>query len=85
MPYTLDQLHENTRVLQDDIAHLEARRDACADDTPEAESLDRILNVKWRLYSEQRDLIDIAEDRACRAAAEASWQHHFDNDTQDLY
>lgn len=85
MPYTLDQLHENARVLQDDIAHLESRRDACADDTPEAESLDRILNVKWRLYSEQRDLIDIEEDRACLVAAQARWQHHFDNDTQDLY
>jgi len=81
----IDQLYENARVLQDDINYLEARRDACADDTPEAESLDRILNVKWRLYTEQRDLIDIAEDRACRLAAEASWRDHEAADTLDLY
>jgi hypothetical protein len=81
----IDQTRENMRVLQDEIHYLEARRDGCEDDTPEAESLDRILNVKWRLLSEQRSLLDRAECNAAREAAEARWHHHEAADTLDLY
>jgi hypothetical protein len=85
MPATIDQLRENVTVLQDDISYLEYRLEALAADTPEAESAERVLNVKWRLLEEQRRLLERAEDSAPREAAEARWQHHFDNDTQDLY
>jgi hypothetical protein len=82
---TIDQLRENVAVLQDDISYLEHRLETLAADTPEAESAERVLNVKWRLLEEQRGLLERAEDSAPREAAEARWQHHFDNDTQDLY
>lgn len=85
MAYTIAQLEENVTVLQDDVFALEKRLDALPADTLDAESLERIINVKWRLLDEQRDLLERAYERAAREAAEARWQHHFDNDTQDTY
>jgi hypothetical protein len=85
MPVTIDQLRENVSVLEDDISYLESRLEALTADTPEAESAERVLNVKWRLLEEQCRLLQRAKASAPREAAEARWQHHFDNDTQDLY
>ena len=82
---TIDQVRENVAVLNYDISYLEHRLGTLAADTPEAESAERVLNVKWRLLEEQRRLLERSEDSAPREAAEARWQHHFDNDTQDLY
>ena len=81
----IDQIRENMRVLQDDILHLERSLRGINPDSPEAESKDRVLNVKWRLFSEQNVLLDRAECNAAREAADARWQHHEVNDTLDLY
>lgn len=81
----IDQIRENMRVLQDDILHLERSLLGMDPDSPEAESKDRILNVKWRLFSEQKGLLDRAECNAAREAAEARWHHHEAADTLDLY
>lgn len=85
MAYTIAQLEDIVTVLQDHVFALEKRLDALPADTPGAESLERIINVKWRLLDEQRDLLERAYERVAREAAAARWQHHFDNDTQNTY
>ena len=85
MTTTLDQIRENIAVLQDDILHLEQQLDGLDPVSPAAESKDRILNVKWRLLSEQRALLERHESEAPRRAAEARLAHHVENDTLDLY
>ena len=80
---------ENIRVLEGDIAYLERKLDGLLEYHPdgclEAESVDRILNVKYRLLSEQQERLDREQSEAARLAAEARLQHHLDNDTLDLY
>ena len=85
MTTTLDQIRENIAVLQDDILDLEQQLDGLDPVSPAAESKDRILNVKWRLLSEQRALLERHESEAPRRAAEARLAHHVENDTLDLY
>ena len=58
MTTTLDQIHENIAVLQDDILHLQQQLVGLGPDSPAALSKDRVLNVKWRLLSEQRALLE---------------------------
>ena len=82
---TLEQIRENIRVLQDDILHLEQQLDGLDPDGLEAESKERVLNVKWRLLSEQQGLLERHESESARRAAEARWRHHEENDTLDLY
>lgn len=55
----IDQIRENMRVLQDDILHLEQSLRGIDPDSLEAESKDRVLNVKWRLFSEQKGLLGV--------------------------
>jgi hypothetical protein len=55
----IDMIRENIAVLQDDIQHLESQIARLDPDSIEAESKERIVNVKWRLLQEQRDLIDL--------------------------
>jgi hypothetical protein len=45
---------------QDDIQHLESQIARLDPDSIEAESKDRIVNVKWRLLQEQRDALERA-------------------------
>jgi hypothetical protein len=52
-----NQIRENIAVLQDDIQHLESQIARLDPDSIEAESKDRIVNVKWRLLQEQRDAL----------------------------
>ena len=58
MTTTLDQIRENIAVLQDDILHLQQQLVGLGPDSPAALSKDRVLNVKWRLLSEQRALLE---------------------------
>ena len=58
MTTTLDQIRENIAVLQDDILHLQQQLVGLDPDSPAALSKDRVLNVKWRLLSEQRALLE---------------------------
>jgi len=51
------QIRENIAVLQDDIQHLESQIARLDPDSIEAESKERIVNVKWRLLQEQRDAL----------------------------
>lgn len=81
----LEQLHETACVLHDDVTHLESVLDTLTPDTPEAISKERVLNVKWRLYTETRDQIDRLEDRLAIEWAQAHWHWHEQNDTLDLY
>ena len=85
MTMSIDHIRENIRVLQDDVLYLEQRLDEAAPDSLEAESRERILNVKYRLLQEQRDLLDRRESGSAREAAEARWRFHEENDTLDLY
>jgi hypothetical protein len=55
-----NQIRENIAVLQDDIQHLESQIARLDPDSIEAESKDRIVNVKWRLLQEQRDALERA-------------------------
>lgn len=89
---TLDQMksklelaYEAANVLFDDIAYLESELDGLDPDSTEAESKERVLDIKWRLYSEQRDLIDSLEDKQAVEAAQARWVWHEQNDALDLY
>jgi hypothetical protein len=81
----IDQIRENIRVLQDDITYLEKELDALNPDSLAAESKERILNVKWRLLSEQREILERRESEVAREAAEARLAYHVENDTLDLY
>jgi len=85
MESKLELAYEAARVLFDDITYLESQLAELDPDSIEAESKERILNVKWRLYSEQRDIIDRIEDRQAVEAAQARWTWHETNDTLDLY
>ena len=93
MTTTPAQIRENIAVLQDDILHLEQQLDGLDPDSLAAESKDRILNVKWRLLSEQRALLERHEseaprraaNKAANKAAKARLAHHVENDTLDLY
>ena len=85
MTMSIDHIRENIRVLQDDVLYLEQRLDEAAPDSLEAESRERILNVKYRLLQEQRDLLDRRESASARDAAEARLAYHVENDTLDLY
>jgi hypothetical protein len=69
MTTTPAQIRENIAVLQDDILHLEQQLNALDPDSPAAESKDRVLNVKWRLLSEQRALLERHESEAPHRAA----------------
>ena len=82
---TIDAIRENIRVLQDDIAWLEGELDTLDPDSLSAESKERVLNVKWRLLSEQRAILERMESDAPRAAAEARLAYHVENDTLDQY
>lgn len=81
----IDQIRENIRVLQDDILHLEERERKAPEGSLEAESIERIINVKWRLLSEQREKLDHLESRMDREMAEIRLRHHDELDTLDLY
>jgi hypothetical protein len=81
----IEHIRENIAVLQDDIDHLEQRLRRADPDSPEGESIDRVVNVKWRLLSEQRDLLARMQSNAAREAAEDRWRYHEREDTLDLY
>ena len=85
MESKLELAYEAANILFDDITYLESQLDKLDPDSLEAESKERVLNVKWRLYSEQRYLIDRLEDRQAVEAAQARWVWHENNDTLDLY
>jgi hypothetical protein len=59
---TLEEIRENIRGLQDDILYLERQLDGLDPDGLDAESKERVLNVKWRLLSEQRGLLERREN-----------------------
>lgn len=82
---TLEEIRENVRILQDDILHLEQQLDGLDPDGLEAESKERVLNVKWRLLSDQQGLLERRESESARRAAQARLAHHVENDTLDLY
>jgi hypothetical protein len=81
----IETVRENMSVLQDDILYLEQQLDRLDPESPAAESKERILNVKWRLFEEQRDILDRLESNIAREAAEERWKYHEENDTLDLY
>jgi hypothetical protein len=81
----IDMIRENIAVLQDDIHHLESQISRIDPDSIEAESKNRIVNVKWRLLQEQHDLLERAQSSAAREGAEARWRWHEENDTIDLH
>jgi hypothetical protein len=85
MALTSDQIRRNIRDLLDDIAHLERKLDNTDPDSLDAESIERILNAKYGLLSEQEELRDAIASRAAREAAEARLAYHADEDTLDLY
>lgn len=87
---TMDRVRENVRVLTDDVAHLEHKLDLLLEyhsqtENLEAESVERILNVKYRLLSEQEEILAHLESESAREGAEARLKFHLDNDTLDLY
>jgi hypothetical protein len=81
----IETLRENMSVLQDDILYLEQQLDSLDPESPEAESKERIINVKWRLFEEQRDILDRLWRQEDVEAAEERWKYHEANDTLDLY
>ncbi len=81
---TLEDLRENVAVLRDDIEHLEARLQGVQVDLA-SESCERVLNVKYRLLQEQRDMLDRAESSSAYEAAQDRWKQHEADDTLDLY
>jgi hypothetical protein len=81
----IETVRENMSVLQDDILYLEQQLDSLDPEGLEAESKERIINVKWRLLEEQRAILDRLESNSAREAAEERWKYHEENDTLDLY
>ena len=85
MQTELELAYDAVRVLYDDITYLESQLADLDPDSITAESKERILNVKWRLWSEQRDKIERLLDRQAKEAAQDRWLWHESNDTLDLY
>lgn len=81
---TIEELRENVSVLRDDIEHLEARLSGIKCDLSQ-DSVERVLNVKYRLLQEQRDMLDRAESSSAYEAAQDRWKQHEADDTLDLY
>jgi hypothetical protein len=85
MQTELELAYEAVRVLYDDITYLESQLADLDPDSITAESKERVLNVKWRLWSEQRDKIERLLDSQAKEAAQDRWKWHESNDTLDLY
>jgi hypothetical protein len=66
----IETVRENISVLHDDIIYLEQQLDRLDPESPEAISKERIINVKWCLREEQRDILDRLERNSAREAAE---------------
>jgi hypothetical protein len=81
---TLEDLRENVAVLRDDIEHLEARSQGIKCELSQ-DSVERVLNVKYRLLQEQRDMLERAESSSAYEAAQARWKQREADDTLDLY
>ena len=81
---TMEELRENVSVLRDDIEHLEARLLGIKCELSQ-DSVERVLNVKYRLLTEQRDMLERAESGSAYEAAQARWKQHEADDTLDLY
>jgi hypothetical protein len=81
----IETVRENISVLHDDIIYLEQQLDRLDPESPEAISKERIINVKWCLREEQRDILDRLERNSAREAAEERWKYHEENDTLGLY
>ena len=81
----IETVRENMSVLLEDILYLGKQLDSLDPESIEAESKERIINVKWRLFEEQRAILDRLESNSAREAAEARWKYHEENDTLDLY
>ncbi len=85
MQTQLEMALENVRVLWDDISFLEAQLNALEPDTAAYESKERVLNVKWRLWSDESRKVERLFDLEAKEAAQERWQWHETNDTLDLY
>ena len=81
---TIEELRENVSVLRDDIDHLEARLQGIKCEL-DSDSCERVLNVKYRLLTEQRDMLERAESSSAYEAAQDRWKQHEADDTLDLY
>ena len=81
---TIEELRENVSVLRDDIEHLEARLSGIKCEL-DSDSCERVLNVKYRLLTEQRDMLERAESSSAYEAAQDRWKQHEADDTLDLY
>lgn len=81
----IETLRENMAVLLDDVLYLEQQLDRLDPESSEAESKERIRDVKWRLWEEQRDILDRLWRQEDVEAAEERWKYHEENDTLDLY
>ena len=81
---TIEELRVNVSVLCDDIEHLEARLQGIKCELSQ-DSVERVLNVKYRLLQEQRDMLDRAESGSAYEAAQDRWLQHEADDTLDLY
>jgi hypothetical protein len=66
----IETVRENISVLHDDIIYLEQQLVRLDPESPEAISKERIINVKWCLREEQRDILDRLERNSAREAAE---------------
>lgn len=85
MQTQLEMALENVRILWDDITYLESRLDALEPDTAAYESKERVLNVKWRLWSDERQRVERLLDAQEKEAAQDRWKWHEANDTLDMY
>ena len=81
---TIEELRETVAVLRDDIEHLEARLQGIKCELSQ-DSAERVLNVKYRLLTEQRDMLERAESSSAYEAAQDRWKQHEADDTLDLY
>ena len=85
MQTQLEMALENVRVLSDDITYLESQLNALEPETAAYESKERVLNVKWRLWSDESRKVERLFDLEAKEAAQERWQWHEANDTLDLY
>lgn len=85
MQTDLEMAQENVRVLYDDITYLESQLEGLEPETLAYESKERVLNVKWRLWSDERVKVERLMDAQAKEAAQERWQWHEANDTLDMY
>ncbi len=82
---TESHIRDAITILDDDLRALMARLDAAQLNSPVFLTLERQIDIKYKMRADYRERLDGIECNAAREAAEARLAFHAENDTLDMY